>query len=133
MLPYIQKHTQLPESGIKNTLKLLAEDCTLPFIARYRKEATGNLDEVEIGQIITYKEQFETLEKRKVTILKALEEQGVLTDELRSKLNTAQDLTTVEDIYLPYKKKRKTKAETARKNGLEPLAKMIMSQNISDS
>ncbi|SNR43588.1 Tex family protein [Dokdonia pacifica] len=132
MLHYIQKHTQLPESGIKNTLKLLAEDCTLPFIARYRKEATGNLDEVEIGQIITYKEQFETLEKRKTAIFKSLEEQGVLTDELRSKLNTAQDLTTVEDIYLPYKKKRKTKAETARKNGLEPLAKMIMSQNARD-
>ncbi|WP_299680264.1 Tex family protein [uncultured Dokdonia sp.] len=132
MLHYIQKHTQLPESGIKNTLKLLDEDCTLPFIARYRKEVTGNLDEVEIGQIITCKEQFETLEKRKTTIFKALEEQGVLTDELRSKLNTAQDLTTVEDIYLPYKKKRKTKAETARKNGLEPLAKMIMSQNARD-
>ncbi|GGG13518.1 RNA-binding protein [Dokdonia pacifica] len=132
LLHYIQKHTQLPESGIKNTLKLLAEDCTLPFIARYRKEATGNLDEVEIGQIITYKEQFETLEKRKTAIFKSLEEQGVLTDELRSKLNTAQDLTTVEDIYLPYKKKRKTKAETARKNGLEPLAKMIMSQNARD-
>jgi len=132
LLQYIQKHTQLPESGIKNTLKLLAEDCTLPFIARYRKEATGNLDEVEIGQIITFKEQFETLEKRKATILKALEEQNVLTDELRSKVNTAQDLTTLEDLYLPYKKKRKTKAETARKNGLEPLAKMIMSQNAND-
>ncbi len=132
MLHYIQKHTQLPESGIKNTLKLLAEDCTLPFIARYRKEATGNLDEVEIGQIITFKEQFETLEKRKATIFKALEELGVLTDELRSKLHTAQDLTTVEDLYLPYKKKRKPKAETARKNGLEPLAKMIMSQNARD-
>lgn len=132
MLQYIQKHTQLLESGIKNTLKLLAEDCTLPFIARYRKEATGNLDEVEIGQIITFKEQFETLEKRKVTILKALEEQGVLTDELQANVTTAQDLTTLEDLYLPYKKKRKTKAETARKNGLEPLAKMIMSQNATN-
>ncbi len=132
MLHYIQKHTQLPESGIKNTLKLLNEDCTLPFIARYRKEATGNLDEIEIGQIITFKEQFETLEKRKASIFKALEEQEVLTEELRSKLNAAQDLTTLEDLYLPYKKKRKTKAETARKNELEPLAKMIMSQNARD-
>jgi uncharacterized protein len=132
LLQYIQKHTQLPESGIKNTLKLLAEDCTLPFIARYRKEATGNLDEVEIEQIITFKDQFETLEKRKKTILKALEEQDVLTNELQSKVTTSQDLTTLEDLYLPYKKKRKTKAETARKNGLEPLAKMIMSQNASD-
>jgi len=132
LLHYIQKHTQLPESGIKNTLKLLNEDCTLPFIARYRKEATGNLDEIEIGQIITFKEQFETLEKRKASIFKALEEQEVLTEELRSKLNAAQDLTTLEDLYLPYKKKRKTKAETARKNELEPLAKMIMSQNARD-
>ena len=111
MLQYIQKHTQLPESGIKNTLKLLAEDCTLPFIARYRKEATGNLDEVEIEQIITFKDQFETLEKRKKTILKALEEQGVLTGELQSKVTTSQDLTTLEDLYLPYKKKRKTKQQ----------------------
>ena len=132
MLQYIQKHTQLPESGIKNTLKLLAEDCTLPFIARYRKEATGNLDEVEIGQIITFKEQFETLEKRKTTIVKALEEQGVLTAELQAKVSSSQDLTILEDLYLPYKKKRKTKAETARKNGLEPLAKMIMSQNATN-
>ncbi|MEP0265982.1 Tex-like N-terminal domain-containing protein, partial [Dokdonia sp.] len=132
MLQYIQKHTQLPEVGIKNTLKLLTEDCTLPFIARYRKEATGNLDEVEIEQIITFKDQFETLEKRKTTILKALDEQGILTDELKSKVTTSQDLTTLEDLYLPYKKKRKTKAETARKNGLEPLAKMIMSQNARD-
>ena len=132
MLAYILKHTQLPEKGIKNTLKLLAEDCTLPFIARYRKEATGNLDEVEIEQIILFKEQFEALQKRKATIRKALGEQGALTSELNVKIEAAQDLTTLEDLYLPYKKKRKTKAETARLNGLEPLAKIIMAQNTQD-
>jgi uncharacterized protein len=132
LLAYILKHSQLPEKGIQNTLKLLAEDCTLPFIARYRKEATGNLDEVAIAQIILFKEQFEVLQKRKATIRKALEEQGVLTPELSSKVETAQNLTTLEDLYLPYKKKRKTKAETARLNGLEPLAKIIMSQKVQD-
>ncbi|MDP5081024.1 MAG: helix-hairpin-helix domain-containing protein, partial [Winogradskyella sp.] len=99
---------------------------------RYRKEATGNLDEVQIGDIVKYKALFEALEKRKDAILKALEEQDVLTEDLKQKIEKTQDLTTLEDIYLPYKKKRKTKAETARKNGLEPLAKIIMSQNATD-
>jgi len=132
LLHYILKQIQLPEAGIKNTLKLLKEDCTLPFIARYRKEATGGLDEVEIGKIISLKEQYETLEKRKKAILKSLEEQDVLTSDLKSKVETTQDLTTLEDLYLPYKKKRQTKAEVARKNGLEPLAKILMAQNAQD-
>ena len=132
ILEYIVKSSQLPEKGIQNTLKLLAEDCTIPFIARYRKEATGNLDEVQLEQIVKLKEQFEALEKRKTAILKALQEQDVLTSELQAKITATQDLTTLEDIYLPYKKKRKTKAETARLHGLEPLAKMIMSQNARD-
>jgi uncharacterized protein len=132
MLNHIQKITNLPVSSIKNTLALLAEDCTIPFIARYRKERTGNLDEVQIEQIVTLKEAFETLEKRKATILKAMEEQGELTTELSVKISEAKDITTLEDIYLPFKKKRKTKAETARKNGLEPLAKIIMAQKAHD-
>src|SRR5690606_37067444 len=89
-------------------------------------------DEVQIGDIVKYKDQFEALEKRKIAILKALEEQGVLSVELKQKIDSAQDLTTLEDVYLPFKKSRKTKAETARKNGLEPLAKIIMSQNTND-
>ncbi|MDC0009473.1 RNA-binding transcriptional accessory protein, partial [Winogradskyella sp.] len=117
------------ESSVKNTVQLLNEDCTIPFISRYRKEATGNLDEVQIGDIVKFKDEFEALEKRKTTILKALEEQQVLTEDLKLKIKKTQDLTLLEDLYLPYKKKRKTKAETARKNGLEPLAKIIMSQN----
>ncbi|MDE0536890.1 Tex family protein [Tenacibaculum sp. L6] len=132
LLSYIGSHTNLSSTAIQNTIELLNEDCTIPFIARYRKEKTGNLDEVEIGQIVQFKEQFEALEKRKAAILKSLEEQEVLTDELKSKVEKAEDLTTLEDLYLPYKKKRKTKAETARKNGLEPLAKMLMSQRVND-
>ncbi len=132
MIHYILKHTQLSENSIKNTVNLLNQDCTIPFISRYRKEATGNLDEVQIGNIVKYKELFETLEKRKKAILKALEEQGVLTSELKAKVNACKDSITLEDLYLPYKKSRKTKAETARKNGLEPLAKIIMAQNNND-
>ncbi|WP_299834843.1 Tex family protein [uncultured Tenacibaculum sp.] len=132
LLSYISSQTSYSEKNIQNTVELLNEDCTIPFIARYRKEKTGNLDEVEIGEIVALKEAFEALEKRKNTILKALEEQDVLTPELKTKVLNAKDLTTLEDIYLPYKKKRKTKAETARKNGLEPLAKIIMSQRADD-
>ncbi|MUU78469.1 Tex family protein [Winogradskyella endarachnes] len=132
LIQYILTHTQLLESSIKNTIELLNEDCTIPFISRYRKEATGNLDEVQIGDIVKFKEQFETLEKRKVAILKTLEEQAILTEDLKQKILKTQDLITLEDLYLPFKKKRKTKAETARKNGLEPLAKIIMSQNAND-
>jgi len=132
LLEFIIFQTQLPKESVKNTIQLLNEDCTIPFISRYRKERTGNLDEVQIGEIVKFKEQFEALEKRKTTILKALEEQGELSAELQKKIDETSDLITLEDLYLPFKKKRKTKAETARKNGLEPLAKIIMSQNASD-
>lgn len=132
LISYITSRTQISKQSIQNTIELLNEDCTIPFISRYRKEKTGNLDEVEIGQIVQFKEQFEALEKRKAAILKAIEEQDALTDELKAKIEKTDDVTTLEDIYLPYKKKRKTKAETARKNGLEPLAKMIMSQRVND-
>lgn len=132
LIPYIAKHTQLPIKSIENTVALLNEDCTVPFISRYRKERTGNLDEVQIGDIVTYKAQYEALEKRKKAILKALEEQDVLTPDLKKTIEATEDLVTLEDIYLPFKKSRKTKAETARKNGLEPLAKIIMAQNADD-
>ena len=132
LLSFIKSRTNHSEKSIENTIQLLNEDCTIPFISRYRKERTGNLDEVEIGDIVKCKTQFEELEKRKTTILKALEEQGVLTDELKKKITATTSITVLEDIYLPYKKKRKTKAETGRKNGLEPLAKIIMSQRATD-
>ena len=129
LISYIVKHTQLPEKSIQNTIDLLNEDCTIPFISRYRKERTGNLDEVQIGDIVKFKEQFEVLEKRKLAIIKAVEEQGLLTSELQKKFEQTADLIALEDLYLPFKKKRKTKAETAIKNGLEPFAKIIMAQN----
>ena len=128
LIPYILKHTQLPEKSIQNTVALLNEDCTVPFISRYRKERTGNLDEVQIGAIVQFKEQFEALEKRKKAIIKAVDEQEALTPELKSKFESATDLIQLEDLYLPFKKSKKTKAEIARKNGLEPLAKIIMAQ-----
>ncbi len=131
-LQYIIKATQLAEQSVANTIKLLNEDATIPFISRYRKEMTGNLDEVQIGEIVKYKTLFEDLEKRKLTILKAIEEQGQLTSELQHKIEKTDSLTQLEDLYLPFKKKRKTKASVARDNGLEPLAKIIMSQKETD-
>ena len=132
LLQYIIQQTQLPSKSVANTISLLNEDATIPFISRYRKEMTGNLDEVKIGEIVKFKEVFEALEKRKKAILKALEEQNVLTSELEQKVTTSRDLIALEDLYLPFKKKRKTKAETARLQGLEPLAKMIISQRVNN-
>jgi uncharacterized protein len=132
LLHYIVQQTQLSSRSVENTISLLNEDATIPFIARYRKERTGNLDEIEIGDIVKFKEIFKVLEKRKKAILKALKEQSVLTDELVQKVTNSNDLISLEDLYLPYKKNRKTKAETARLQGLEPLAKMMMSQRVND-
>lgn len=132
LISFIYKNTALPLRSIENTVQLLNDDCTIPFISRYRKELTGNLDEVQIADIQKYKKLFEDLEARKITILKSLEEQQVLTDELQQKITNCDNLIDLEDIYLPYKKKRKTKADTARENGLEPLAKIIMAQNNND-
>lgn len=129
---YIQSHLQLPEKSITATLELLAEDHTIPFIARYRKDKTGNLDEVAIEQIVKLKNAFDTIVKRKESILSSIEEQNALTPELKTKIEASFDLNELEDLYLPYKKKRKTKADTARENGLEPLAKIIMAQNADD-
>ena len=99
LLSFVTKQTQLQENSVKNTIALLEEDCTIPFISRYRKERTGNLDEVQIADIVKFKEQFEALEKRKETILKALAEQEVLTAELEQKIKEAEDLTPLEDLY----------------------------------
>lgn len=129
---YIQKQLQLPEKSIKNTLQLLNEDCTIPFIARYRKDFTGNLDEVAIEKIARTNELYLQIQKRKESILLSIDEQNALTDDLKNKIEQSYDLTEIEDLYLPYKKKRKTRADKARENGLEPLAKIIMAQNTAD-
>ena len=132
ILQYIIQQTEIASKSVENTIALLNEDATIPFISRYRKEMTGNLDEVQIGDIVKFKELFEALEKRKKAILKALVEQNVLTSVLEQKVLHTRDLISLEDLYLPFKKKRKTKAETARLQGLEPLAKMMMSQRVTD-
>lgn len=126
----IASNLQISLQSVKNTLQLLIEGSTIPFIARYRKESTGSLDEVEISDIQKEWKRLEELDKRKDTILKSIEEQGKLTDELRSKIMATMQLTDLEDLYLPYKRKKKTKAGVAREYGLEPLALSIYSQDI---
>lgn len=131
-IDYIRKSLPLSENNITATLKLLAEDCTIPFISRYRKDATGNLDEVQIEGISKLNKQFEELLKRKESILKSIEEQNALTPEFKQRIEESFDLQELEDLYLPFKKKRKTKADAAKEKGLEPLARMIMSQNANN-
>ena len=129
---FILRSVSAPSKSIENTLQLLAEDCTIPFISRYRKDKTGNLDETVIEKIAKAAKDFDAVVKRKESILKSIEEQGALTGELKSKIESSFDLNELEDFYLPYKKKKKTRADVARENGLEPLAKIIMSQNADD-
>ena len=117
---------------VSKTVELLKEGGTVPFISRYRKEQTGGLDEVQILDVKNGLDRLQELEKRKQTVIKAIDEQGLLTDEVKNLILKTTLLTEVEDIYLPFKKKRKTKATLARENGLEPLAKIIMSQNEED-
>lgn len=128
----IARQTAIPGSSVKNTLKLLAEGATIPFIARYRKEKTGELDEVSVTLIQKTAKKLEELAERKETVLKSIEEQGKLTPELTEKIRSCRDMTELEDLYLPYKKKKKTKADVARVNGLEPLAKIILQQRGRD-
>lgn len=122
----IAEELQLPLRSVENTLSLLDEGCTIPFIARYRKERTGTLDEVQIAAISDLNEKLTELEKRKETIIKTISEQGKLTPELEKRIVECEDTETLEDIYLPYKPKRRTKAQVAREQGLEPLATIIM-------
>ena len=129
---FIKNQTQLTERAIEHTLELLSEGCTIPFIARYRKDKTGNLDEVAIERIAKVQNEYDNICKRKETILSSIEEQGKLTDELRQRIETSFELNELEDLYLPYKKRRKTKGDVAKENGLEPLAKQIMAQRPAD-
>lgn len=129
---FIQKQLNISEKSINNTLQLLAEDCTIPFISRYRKDKTGNLDETQIEQISKISRQFEEIVKRKESILKSIEEQNSLTPELRQRIEESFDIQELEDLYLPFKKRKKTKADAAKEKGLEPLARIIMSQKNND-
>ncbi|AWH84433.1 RNA-binding transcriptional accessory protein [Flavobacterium album] len=131
-LQYISAQVTAPQKSIEATLQLLSEDCTIPFIARYRKDKTGNLDEVVIEQIAKLSQAYDAIVKRKDAILKSITEQNALTKELEQKIAASFDLNELEDLYLPYKKKKKTRADVAREKGLEPLAKLIIAQNADD-
>ena len=131
-IDYIKLFVATPAANIVNTVKLLNDDCTVPFISRYRKDITGNLDEVAIEQIAKRNADFEAIIKRKDAIIKSISEQNALTSELERKIAASFDLLELEDLYLPFKKKKKTKADTARENGLEPLARIIMAQHNDD-
>lgn len=128
----IAQELSLQKRQVENTIKLFEEGASLPFIARYRKEVTGSLDEVEIGNIKDRLSKLQDLEKRKLSILDSIFEQGKLSDELKRRIQDAGDMTILEDLYLPYKQKRKTRGDKAKELGLEPLAKIIMSQNEAD-
>ncbi len=131
-IQYIKAIVITTDKNIEATLKLLSEDCTIPFISRYRKDQTGNLDEVQVENIAKLSKQYDEIVKRKESILKTIEEQGQLSPELKSKIQKSFDLQEIEDLYLPYKKKKKTRADVARENGLEPLAKLILAQRNDD-
>ena len=124
----IASELHLSEHAVENTLKLLDEGCTIPFISRYRKERTGGLDEVQITAISDRSQQLQEIAKRKDTIVKTITEQGKLTPELAKRINDCWEQTTLEDIYLPYKPKRRTRAQIAREQGLEPLATILLLQ-----
>ncbi len=131
-LQFIAQKVPTAAINIQNTVQLLQEDCTIPFISRYRKDKTGNLDETQIEQIAKLQKEYEAILKRKEAIVKSIEEQNALTPELDKKIQQSFDLQELEDLYLPYKKKKRTKADVARENGLEPLAKIIMAQKNDD-
>lgn len=125
----IASATGLPTSKITNTVKLLEEGATIPFISRYRKEVTGSLDEVQIATIQEQLQKLRDLDKRRETIIASIEEQGKMTPQLLKKINSAYELNELEDLYLPFKRKRKTRASIARENGLEPLAEKLLQQD----
>src|SRR5579862_2083018 len=128
ILIHVSKTLNVPLKSLVATIELLNEGGTVPFIARYRKEATGNLDEVQIRAAEEKLAYFRELEERRETILRTIEEQGKLTPELRERIEKSLDKNELEDLYLPYKPKRRTKATIAREKGLEPLALYLWQQ-----
>lgn len=131
-IQFISNTLNINALSVKKTIQLLQEDCTIPFIARYRKDKIGNLDEVQIEQIFNLNVEFETIIKRKNYILKTILEQNALTNDLEQKITHSFDLQELEDLYLPFKKSKKSRADIALKNGLLPLAKIIWAQNNDD-
>ena len=128
----IARSLGLPERGVDGAVALLDEGCTIPFISRYRKERTGGLDEVQIAAVSDMNDKLNEIAKRKETVIKTISDQGKLTDDLEKRIADCWDSTALEDIYLPYKPKRRTKAQTARMQGLEPLSLIVMMQRERD-
>jgi protein Tex len=128
----IAKKLSLQEWQVENTIRLMDDGATIPFISRYRKEMTGSLDEVQLMHIKEEYERLLELEKRRESIIRSIEEQEKMTPELRANIDSAVTLTELEDIYLPYKPKRRTRATIAREKGLEPLAEIIFKQQEKD-
>ena len=128
LIDQLVRQVQLPRTAVSATISLLDDGCTIPFIARYRKERTGSLDEVQLGDIAQNYDKLKELLKRRETVLTTIDEQGKLTPELKTRILGCWDATELEDIYLPYKPRRRTRAQVAREQGLEPLATAIMLQ-----
>ncbi len=128
ILLHVSQTIDVPLRGLVSVIELLDGGGTVPFIARYRKEATGNLDEVKVREIEEQLAYFRDLVSRRETILHSIEEQGKLTDELKARIEHCLDKSELEDLYLPYKPKRRTKATIAREKGLEPLAQYLWAQ-----
>jgi protein Tex len=131
LIKKLSENLGLPESKVKNTVELLRAENTVPFIARYRKEVTGNLDEEKINDIKTELRRLENLTERRQTVLDSIESQGKLTESLENLIIAADSMTALEDLYLPYRPKRRTRGEMAREKGLEPLARLILQQMVS--
>ena len=128
----ISNELSLTDRQVRTTIELLDEGATIPFISRYRKELTGSLDEVQITAIRDRIQQLRDLDKRREAVLKSIEDQGKLTPELAQQINTVGTMAALEDIYLPYKPKRKTRASMAREKGLQPLADLLLEQQVGD-
>jgi uncharacterized protein len=133
ILLHISQQLNVPVRGLVSVIELLDDGGTVPFIARYRKEATGNLDEVQIRAIEEQLAYFRELVSRKQTVLETIASQGKLTDELKARIEATLDRSVLEDLYLPYKPKRRTKATIAREQGLEPLADYLWEQQPRDT
>lgn len=129
----IASRTGLPVKGVTTALELMADGATIPFISRYRKEATGSLDDIQLFEIQQLNIQLTELDKRKETVVSTIETAGRMTDDLRQRIDEASTMSQLEDLYLPYKPKRRTRATIARERGLEPLAKMLMSRGLNTS
>ena len=131
-IKYISGRLQVKEWQVENCAALFEDGATIPFISRYRKERTGGLDEVAVAEIRHWADVFEEMDRRKATVLEAVSQAGALTDELRKKIESCVDARELEDIYLPYKPKRRTRATVAREAGLEPLADRMYNVEIAD-